>query len=367
MYSIDIIKFLNNFKERVPYPSFSKLYKEFAITKELNKDKIDGDKRTYSDKINILKKVSDKSNYAVFFKSMISLYKANIEYGSKYVQYFKITPFSSDGLFQELDSLLPSKNKFSSSYPLLLDKTDFDDVIPGSLSLVNKRKNENEIILVFSRLVHFQERVSIKSSSIIDSDLKDMYTEFYGIRHYLKQYIDLVVFNTKTNVLEIRIDHFTTSSDSQSQKQFHNFLKQFKERLSPKFNKLFLANKLNIHPVIKSINDDKACRVVEISFSTKEGSNIKIKRRQKDSDIRTEAYHKAGSAAVLDNLDIYRIAAFWNRAGDEVELLIPGSSKMINDSYKEINEAIITKCNSIEDFNFVNSKLFSYISDNVNN
>lgn len=356
---------LDSFGARVPYPIYSELNKEFDISKKFSKYNIAGDRKSHIQKLKELSLVEDE-DFNYIFQAIFDTYRENIEYGSKYVQYFQFSESFFESFYNFASSQTLDSDYLSKSYPYMVNSEELKKGKINEIHLVRKAENEDSLILVYTRIVDFFEKVSINPNEIKNLDLSGTFTEFYGVRKYLKQFIDVVYLNKKTHRVEIRIDYFKYTSDRQIQKQFSDFFGAFKAKMSTSLSRDFFDRKeLNIHSTIKKINDDFSGRLVEICFSTKEGSNIKIKKRRADLDIRKEAYHDAGSKAVLNNLDIFRIGIVWeNEKGIEIELLIPGSSSLVHTTQKEINEAIITNCKGIADFNFINNKITHFLSKN---
>ncbi|ADR23394.1 hypothetical protein MATR_27560 [Marivirga tractuosa] len=355
---------LTSFEKRVPYTVYSNLNKKFDIAKKFSKHKIKGGRNSYVDKLLQLYSTNEKDNDLIFGE-IHDIYRDNIEYGSKYIQFFSFSSSKFMGLYNLASQLSIEENKFRESFPYLLKRNEFlqDDV--NKIHLVDKREDDKKMILIFTRVVEFMERVDIDIELIISDRLKDDYTQFYGVRKYPMQFVDVVYFDKVNNSIEIRIDYFKGTSDRQVESHFSNFFGAFKRLLGGSLETgVFERNKFNIHSVIKKFNCDNTGRVVELCFSTKEGSNIKIKKRRANHDIREEAYHKAGSKAVLNELDIYRIGIVWeNESEMELELLVPGSSKLVHSVKKEINEIIITNCTGVKDFSYLKNKISNALSD----
>jgi len=363
----EIDNLLSSFGERVPYPIYLELNKEHSISKKLSKLKIDGEKKTYTDKLKALDKVKNEAVFVDVFQAMAETYQENISYGSKYIQYFHFTGSAFDEILEFAQSQQLGTNALCHLFPYMADLIKLSEINVNEIHLVKKVDHDNTLMLFYTRVVDFIERVSIDPNQIQNEVLKGTYTEFYGVKRYLKQFVDVVVINKKNKTIEIRIDYFKGTSDSQAQKHFSDFFSALKRNMNLSLKGKFDRSKLNIHPVIQKINSDLTGRLVEICFSTKEGSNIKIRKRRADVDIRDEAYHRAGSEAVSNNLDIYRIGSVWkNEKEKELELLIPGSSSLVHTTTKEISEAIITNCRGASDFNFVNNKIFHFLSNNEN-
>jgi len=357
---------LNSFSERVPYPIYLEINKELSIAKKLKKSDIESSIRTYPDKLKALKEVKNESNFVEVFEKMAEVYKENVFYGSKYIQYFKL----SESVFQYIynySKVFPlMSNSLCHLFPYMADSETLKNYNTNEIYLASKEEDENNFVLYFTNVVNIVERKTIDISEIFNDSLKETYTEFYGIKKYLKQFVYIVFFNKKRNIIEIRVDYFDGFSDQKIKKIFSDFFSAFKRKVDLSLRAEFDRSKLNIHSVIQDINEDMSGRLVELSFSTKEGSNHRIKKRRADSDIRKEAYHQAGCEAVSNNLDIYRIGTVWkNEKEKEIELLIPGGSNLVHSTTKIINEAIITKCKVATDFNFVNNKIYQFLFNNA--
>lgn len=358
----DVKVLLDSFGKRVPYQIYTDINRRFDISKKLSKYKIYGNRKTYIDKLKALSEIKEE-DFSPIFEAINDAYRENIEYGSKYIQYFSL-PESAFLTFlefannQELD--IDNLSKF---YPYMVDNEELKNNQINKIHLAKKMDNEDSLILIYTRVVDFYKREQIDPQNFISSIRDENFTEIYGVKRQLKQFVDIVYLNKKNNTVEIRIDYFKNTSDRQVQKQFSDFFAAFNAKLSNSVGRDFFSRKeLNIHPIIKKINNDYTGRLVEICFSTKEGSNIRIKKRRAEMDIRKEAYHKAGSEAVLNNLDIFRIGIVWANENDfELEVLIPGSSGLVHTNFKKINEVIITNCKGISDFNFVYNKISSFL------
>jgi len=267
-----------------------------------------------------------------------------------------------NNLLEFFNRLKAEDNILSQSYPYVLNKKELKNTESNHVVFVGSSDSVNQKMFSFTRVVDFEEKTTINSDLIRNAELTQEYYEFIGIKKYKKQFFDQVIFHPKSFIVEIRIDYFKNSSDNQCVKHFNDLLKELIFAYDPKYLGFFSRFKLNIHSAIKMINSDMTGRLVEICFSTKEGSNIKIKKRKANLDIRDEAYHKAGSKAVLNNLDIYRIGSIYsNEKSENLEILIPGSSKLIHASSKEINEVIISNCVTSGDFNFIKSKISRFL------
>lgn len=367
MESDKIEQLLESFDSRIPYAIYSDLNKEHKISKLFNKYDIKGERLSIVEKLRRLNNEGKEQTIHIF-NAINDVYIENIEYGSKYVTYYQLDETKYNSFYNYSRNLNVDDTIISRAYPYMIDKDTLSTCPINEIHLVSKKDDENTLQLVYSRVIVYHERVKINPAELTNSALRDGFEEIYGVKKYKKQFVDIVCLNKNNRTLEIRIDYFKDTSDSLLKTQFNNFLSAYKEKIGSILGSgFFLRVDLNIHSVLKKMNADLSGRLVEIAFSTGEGSNIKIKKRRNDNDIRTEAYHKAGSSAVLDNLDIFRIGIVWkNNNNAYLELLIPGSSDLVHATTKFINVAIISNCKGAADFNYINSKIFHFLENDEN-
>ena len=146
--------------------------------------------------------------------------------------------------------------------------------------------------------------------------------------------------------------------------RFRSFLEivsTFNNLVRDKFNsKNFLANNINMFPLVDLLYQSQEGRVVELSFLTDEGSVKNEKLRKKDHDLREESYHKAGKKAVC-HTNLFRVAIIWklillDKLETQPEILLPGTSRLISHLSPVLDEIILSKCSTLEHYDFVFSK-----------
>lgn len=355
----EIHKLIRSIK-RIPFPIYSEIAKKVDLPKLLTKNKIFGEKDTHSDKLGKLL-MSTEQDFTHIFDFFKEAYLDNLLFGSKYIRYFKPSQSEFDELFQIAKILRPDNNNIVSEFPYMLQPNDVKEKPVNEIYLAKSLLSENSLMLIYTKVVDYEERVSIDASNINIED-REFYNGFYGIKRYKKQFVNIVYFDISNRRIEFRIDFFNEDTESKAKKYYNEFYRLFKAKMGYNAGATFLdLSYNNIFKVIQKVYADSQGRLVDIGFTTMEGSNYKIKKRRQQEDIREETYHKGGEKAVSGHLDIYRIGMCWAQSGyKNIELLIPGSSRLIH-SEKYITEAVITNCRGSADFNFVNNKIYNYL------
>jgi hypothetical protein len=154
-----------------------------------------------------------------------------------------------------------------------------------------------------------------------------------------------------------------------SDDRYHAFL-QIIDALNLQINNALeidsiLAEPVNLFPTISNLYESDEGRVCELVFTTDGGSIKHEKMRIRNVDLRVEAYHEAGKKAV-DHITPYRLAIRWNfvdsnKVKTEPELLLPGNVRSLSVNQR-LEEAIIEKCSSKEDYDFVFGKIITYLN-----
>jgi hypothetical protein len=191
-------------------------------------------------------------------------------------------------------------------------------------------------------------------------------SEIIGIKRHLRQAYDVIILREQ-GIIEIRIDN---PSEMSSDDRHRAFLQttdslNYQSKTFSEFDSI-LSEPINFFPAIKNLYDSSEGRVCELMFET-DGASIKHeKMRRRDIDLRSEAYHKAGKDAV-DHITPCRLGIRWNfidsnSVETEPELLLPGNIRNLGSSNQRLEEAIIERCSSTENYNFVFDKLISYLN-----
>jgi hypothetical protein len=297
-------------------------------------------------------------------ETLLSIYRDHLIAGEKTVRFFredknKIIEISS--IFNEY--VIP-ESPFNINYPFALSEDELKNIETG-LHLVEVIRLGERIFLIFCSKRYISEKTEINPS---DFQGLGEYTEVIGIKKYNKQFFDIVVLDSANSVIEIRLDIGNKISSDERKAGFNQLKKAFEALVSELAVKDYkLNNAVNFFPAINTLYRSEEGRVCELAFTT-EGSSIKHeKMRRKHECLRDEAYHQGGSRAVDGNIAAYRIAVTWEHKIPSTlitqpELLLPGNSSMLSRSDITLNDAIITHCAGITDYDFVVEKLNYFLN-----
>lgn len=128
-----------------------------------------------------------------------------------------------------------------------------------------------------------------------------------------------------------------------------------------------LKEPINFFPLINNfyMSNDEG-KIINLSFTTDEGS-IKSEKMRKDKvDLRLETYHKAGKNAV-HHITPYHIAILWDfkileRIKNQIELILPGKLYSLSSTNPRLEEVIIEQCIVLEEYNFILQKIDTYLN-----
>ncbi|SJM91468.1 hypothetical protein CRENPOLYSF2_2240003 [Crenothrix polyspora] len=267
-------------------------------------------------------------------------------------------------IFTIFEKYIIPESPFKNNYPFALSEDELKNIEIG-LHLVEVIRLGGKVFLVFCSKRLISERTEIDPSKF--ADLGE-YTEVIGIKKYNKQFFDIVALDFANDVIEIRLDIGNKISSDERKACFNQIKEAFEVLVSNLITEDYkLSNVVNFFPAINALYRSEEGRVCELAFTT-EGSSIKHeKMRRKHECLRDEAYHQGGSKAVDGNIAAYRIAVTWEHKIPSTlitqpELLLPGSSTMLSRTDISLNDAIITHCAGITDYDFVIEKLNGFLN-----
>jgi hypothetical protein len=309
-----------------------------------------------------------KDEFAESFELLKDYYLKYILIGEKSVRGYKISRNEIDVVIDFFKLLKVEENIFHETYPFSLSSERLGSAESKS-KLVEVKEMDNKVFLVFCTKRHFTERITINTNTL-NSVVKDglgNYDEIIGIRKYAKQFFDVVVLWTTKDLVEVRIDVASGMLDKERFRSFLEIVSAFNNIVRGKFNnRNFLVddNSINSFPLIDLLYQSKEGRVVELSFLTDEGS-VKHEKMKKKGDLREELYHKAGKQAV-HHINSFRLAIIWksiilDKLETQPEILLPGSSRLISHSSPRLDEIILSGCSTLEDYDFIFSKIIDYL------
>lgn len=288
-------------------------------------------------------------------------------HGEKATRFYEISSKHTEQLIRQLKHKSKSNKNFAVCYPLTLDH---EHIKAKKSKLVEVVPFDDGIAMVFSTVRYYTERVKIKPRQL-KKDIRKLYSdvdEFIGDRKRYRQFFDIVVIQPDGKV-EIRIDnplldgtkHMPAKERSKAFSEIEYAFDKLSNGVISK--KRTLPQPLNLIYAVDNIYfKPNEGRVKQINFSTANHSAKKIVASKVDRNAccRSDLFTRAGTKAVTDEGEVispYRIYVNWNKQNSYPELHILGTSRNLDVSKNPINEAIITKCQTKSDYDFIREKV----------
>ena len=235
---------------------------------------------------NTLKKIllngEIKDKFVSNFDLLKEYYSKYILIGEKSIQIHKITRSDIDIVINLFKLLKIEKSTFHQTYPFSLP-TEMLDSIDSKSKLIEVKEIDNKVFLIFCTKRYFAERTTINTNNL-DSSVKDSlgdYDEIIGVKKYSRQFFDVVVLWKTKDLVEVRVDVASGMLDRDRFRSFLEIVSTFNNLVRDKFNsKNFLANNINMFPLVDLLYQSQEGRVVELSFLTDEGS-VKMKNSER--------------------------------------------------------------------------------------
>lgn len=320
-----------------------------------------------------IKKLTDESKvkdeFSDGFDQLKEFYSNHLLIGEKSLKLFRVDRKRIDSLISLLKIHKVDATLFHETYPfpLLIEKLE---KIDSSTRLVEIRDSDTNLAVVFCTKRFFTERTSIDPEGLSAETRKDLgdYDEIVGIKRLIRQFFDVVILWKDKELIEVRVDVTSGMPSQERSRAFIQTIKQFNSLANRKLGvETILKENINFFPLIDRLYKSDEGKVGELAFTTDEGSIKFEKMRRGEVDLRDETYHRAGRQAV-DHITPYRLAILWKfpileELETHPELLLPGHARILSSVTQELNEVVIRKCSSLEDYNFVFEKIITYLSD----
>lgn len=290
------------------------------------------------------------------------------------LDFFKVDENIITQLFDKIETLDVPDSPFKSCYPNLISEDELEDV-DSNIYLTSICNTGNKATLIFCSKRLTQERIEIKATQYEQAiqDVLNGFSEVIGIKNHNRQCFDIVVIDKVSKGVEIRLDHGKNIPSNDRESSFRYVQGHLQELVNQVIETEFiLSPPIDLFPVISSLYNSDDGRICELAFTTETGSIKHEKMRRRNECLRSEAYHKGGSAAVDGNLSVYKIAATWeytinDKLSTQPELLLPGAVRMLSSSNTSLHDVIISNCASINDYSFITEKLKGFLEQNESN
>lgn len=312
----------------------------------------------------------ERDDYVENFNKLTVLYTDHLLVSEKAIRLFTVESTITSSLIKLICSYSVKQSEFQLSYPLPISEDKLNEV-NSNLHLVKILESEANITLIFYSKRLIREEVEINTLDLGSEAKEELrnYREIYGIKEYFRQLFDIVIIWKNTSLIEVRVDASNGISSQEKSNSFILVIKEFNKLVEQLLGiKVFLNEPINLFSLIDKLYEADEGRVVDLAFTTDEGSIKSEKMRRGMVDLRLETYHKAGREAV-DHISPYRLGIVWEfEVSDEIktepELLLLGNLRNISSSQSILEDVTVKKCCFLDDYNFIFQKINAYLQSN---
>ncbi|AFY58951.1 hypothetical protein Riv7116_6626 [Rivularia sp. PCC 7116] len=318
-----------------------------------------------------IKKLTDEesvnNDISAKIERLKNCYENHLLVNDKAFKIYQLERKNIDKLIAAFRKYKAADTAFHQTYPYPLSDDNLKE-LDFTQKLVEIRNTEDGLAVIFCTKRLFTERSQINTEQLNDWTRKDLadYDKIIGIKEHYRQFFDVVLLSKKRNTIEIRVDITGSLSLEDKSKAFFQTIQQF-NTLSENIAlvKTPLQQSINFFSLIDNLYESDEGKVVELAFITDEGSTKSEKMRKGSIDLRNETYHHAGKKAV-HHITSYRLAISWNiqisqGINSQPELLLPGRAQILSNQTQYLDEVCILNCSSLDDYEFVVEKIFTYL------
>lgn len=371
--NVDQIKFLlNQLSKRVPWVISKSKLKKIGIHTSNGWDATIEEQDVYNStadkQLDVINKLKD-------------FYTAHLFAGEKLVYWFSLKGIP-DEILVEFDNKIRL-----AKHTIQIPKTDYSDVFPFSILekaklealessgsvLTNITDNEDKIYFSFSSVISFREKIEISPEKFSEAERATLsqYESVFAILPIRKHCYDVIVYDKTTKMIEVRIDAPIGISFDELSIATTNLYNAFNLLASSTFGYGPLGDaSINLYSAINKIYKNQSEGIVfELGFmaetATSSSNNQgKLFRSRRNRDLRKDDFHKGGSSAVTGIIP-YRIGVEWSGQNFDgtPNLILPGNMRMLLKA-PNVSMAYIRGCLSKADYDFVASRLLTYVMSN---
>ncbi len=252
-------------------------------------------------------------------------------------------------------------SRFAADYPLTIPDAEIaaSGITKPALAAIEVEDGGTALIFASIRAQEVREPVEVSEEM---EDALSAYEQVVGIRHIKRQAMDVVWVPNEGSTVDVRID-FPKGMLLEQGAFAHE---QVREQLALLVGQDHLSSPVDLFPIVgKLYRNPLDGTVVELAFGTSTASLKHEKMRRSSICLRTETYHVGGTTALTAPIEPYRISVQWEREHGSVrsrpELSLQGQFRMTHLVDAPLHEAVIRKCLDTDDYNYVRSRVESYM------
>jgi hypothetical protein len=312
-----------------------------------------------------IKKIVGDEDPNRLHESLELWYREHLLVGEKAVKFFSVQGDKRSQVLEILRRQLHVRTSFHETYPLPLPDSKLNSL--GSRPhLVETKEDGNYYYLIFCTKRSSTKRIDIDTQDLGEEASQKLheYNKVIGIKEEIRQFFDIVSISKKSGLVEVRIDFGNEITAEQRHLSFNQIIDSFNRILRDKsFIGGFLEESINLFPLVNKLYESEEGKVCELKFTTGGGSVNHEKMRKRDTDLRLNAYHKAGKKGV-NRIYPYYLGIKWEYEKEKLqttpELILPG--RVWGNANLHLEEAIVTKCSGFNDYSFILDRIDFYLN-----
>lgn len=361
-------RIFDNILKRVPLSLLKKVFKQHGLLAGQSVPKTQKKIEQYleqSKELAALKKIMDWYIHDYHF------------HGEKAVYFYRLQTEEAEKLIQHLQDQPIPESDHARHFPLTIADECLQSM-KNEVHLVNIQQYGTGIAITYSTIKQYTNRLNLSPDTALTEEVLESYQNIETIQieqAIYRQFFDIIIVH-KDGLVELRIDNPRMDKGKQlltkdRYNAFQNLIDKVKKhgkqalgkqwRLPPPINLLSVINKIYFNKQEGNIR--------YIRFTTNNG-NVKESKASvgKTTDCcRQDTYTKAGTKAVNNCINPFRLQVQWSRmkpeslGKHEIELQILGTVNHLNFGKNPLNEAIISRVMNQFDYEFIRGKILSYI------
>ena len=303
----------------------------------------------------------EKSKKKLDYSALNDAYLQSLVASEKSVAAFRVGSDARAKLIKKLAALEPDANdRFVKKYPYVLDAKILAQTQQAGTVFVGKEILPFGIAVIFSTVRITENREKLATTAL-PAALTKQYAEFYGVRRSYHQSYDAVIVPSTSDFIWISVDCPQYSNGEYADFAHISVRKSFNDLVGG----AALSKPENLFPLINNIYVQPNEGVVSALSHLVSTSSVKHEKMRNGNCLRQELFHMAGASAVNGNLAAFAIGVCWDMLdgldGGQGELFIEGDSKDASKTHAVVDRAVVRKCSSPEELNFVFDKILAYL------
>lgn len=284
--------------------------------------------------------------------------------GEKIVRLYELSQDQINTLREEIITIEPEDGQATDAFPFVVDPASLQTLQQQGLKVLSVEEREEGTAIILGSVRYLTSREVYDSEDVPENVLEAIgdFDELVAVRRERHQAFDVLWVPNEGTTVEMRIDHPFGTPFRKGLVALDAAEVALKDRLT--FDPF--QNQLNLFPAIQGLydeNDDGV--VIELAFMVS-GSAQKLERTRRGRlCCRSEAYHLAGKAGLVDPIEPYLISVLWSQqvtaeVNSYPEVALRGTSIMTGQPEPFLGEMVVRNCTGTEDFDFVVSRILHH-------